>query len=174
VLAVDPNATLERIADAAGLARATVHRRFSSRRALLEAMADQLNERYLLGIKQARVETGPPVVALHRLTERVFELKISHRFAVELAADPTTRKSLPSQEVLDGLDLLFTRLHTAGAITAASPAWCRQVYLALLHAVAELPTGSPELGATTDPTEEVGARSDLLVRTVLGALGGTP
>ncbi|MET1075094.1 MAG: TetR/AcrR family transcriptional regulator, partial [Umezawaea sp.] len=169
----DPNATLERIADAAGLARATVHRRFSSRKALLEAMTEQVNERYLLGIKQARVETAPPVVALHRLTERVFELKISHRFAIELAADPTTQKPLLSQEVLDGLDLLFTRLHTTGAITATSPTWCRQVYLALLHEVDALPTGSPELGTATDPTEQVGARADLLVRTVLGALGGT-
>jgi AcrR family transcriptional regulator len=174
VLAVDPNATLERIADAAGLARATVHRRFSSRRALLEAMTDQLNERYLLAVKQARVETAPPAVALHRLTELVFELKISHRFAIELAADPDTRKPLLSREVLDGLDLLFTRLHAAGAITATSTAWCRQVYLALLHEVAALPTGSPELGGATDPAEEVGARSDLLAGTVLGALGGTP
>ncbi|MFD9734513.1 TetR/AcrR family transcriptional regulator [Umezawaea sp. NPDC059074] len=173
VLAVDPNATLERIADAAGLARATVHRRFSSRKALLAAVTDQLNERYLLGIKQARVETAPPAVALHRLTERVFELKISHRFAMELTADPERRTPPLSAEVLDGLDLLFTRLHTAGAITATSPGWCRQVYLALLHEVDALPSGSPELGGATDPTEEIGARSDLLVRTVLGALGGT-
>ncbi|WNV85737.1 helix-turn-helix domain-containing protein [Umezawaea sp. Da 62-37] len=174
VLAVDPNATLERIADAAGLARATVHRRFSSRKALLEAMTDQLNERYLLGMKQARIETAPPVIALHRLAERVFELKISHRFAIELAADPNTLKPLLSHEVRDGLDLLFTRLHAAGAITATSPTWCRQVFLALLHEVDALPAGSPELGTATDPTEEVGTRSDLLVRTVLGALGGTP
>ncbi|WP_254896761.1 helix-turn-helix domain-containing protein [Amycolatopsis sp. Hca4] len=60
VLAVDANATLERIAEAAGLARATVHRRFSSRKALLEALTGVLNERYVCGLEQARVATAPP------------------------------------------------------------------------------------------------------------------
>ncbi|BCJ50130.1 hypothetical protein Asp14428_16050 [Actinoplanes sp. NBRC 14428] len=60
VLADEPGAPLERIADAAGLARATVHRRFSSRKALIDALTAQLNERYLLGLKQARVDSAPP------------------------------------------------------------------------------------------------------------------
>jgi AcrR family transcriptional regulator len=172
VLAVDPNATLERIADEAGLARATVHRRFASRKALLTALTDQLNQRYLLGLDQARVRTAPPVVALHRMTEIVFELKISHRFAVNLAANPQTREPMLSPEAVAGLDLLFTRLHAAGAITATDPAWGRQVYLALLQEVDQLPADSPELAAADG--DDRGARVDLLVRTVLGALGGAP
>jgi AcrR family transcriptional regulator len=170
VLAADAGAAVERIADEAGLARATVHRRFPSRKALVEALIERLNDRYLIGLKQARVETAPPVVALHRLTEIVFELKISHRFAMEIAADPRQRPYL-NREVLDGLELLFARLHAAGAITAPGPAWGRQVFLALLHEVDSLPAGAPELAHTDD---EVGARVDLLVRSVLGALGGSP
>lgn len=164
VLAVDAAASLERIADAAGLARATVHRRFASRSALLDALAGQLSQRYLLGLAEARVETAPPLVALHRLTEIVFDLKLSHRFAVQLTAALTPA-------VLDGLDLLFARLRAAGAITAVDPAWCRRVYLALLHEVHDLPADSATLA--TSGADEVATRVDLLVRTVLGALGGS-
>lgn len=163
VLAGDAAASLERIADAAGLARATVHRRFASRAALLDALAEQLGRRYLLGLAEARVETAPPLVALRRLTEIVFDLKLSHRFAVQLTAALTPA-------VLDGLDLLFVRLRAEGAITAVDPTWCRRVYLALLHEVHDLPADSAAL-ALSD-AEGVAARVDLLVRTVLGALGG--
>jgi AcrR family transcriptional regulator len=165
VLATDATASLERIADAAGLARATVHRRFSSRTALLDALAEQLSRRYVLGLTEARVETAPPLVALHRLTETVFELKLSHRFAVQLP-------SVLTPEVLDGLGLLFARLRDAGSITAMDPAWCRRVYLALVHEVHELPADSPAL-TSLGAGDEVMARTDLLVRTVLGALGGS-
>src|SRR5262245_48693793 len=111
VLADDPTASLERVADVAGLARATVHRRFSSRKALIDALGVQLNERYLQGLKQARVETSPPLVALHRMTEIVFELKVAHRFAMNATTDPATGGPCLSPEVVTGLDLLFTRLH---------------------------------------------------------------
>jgi AcrR family transcriptional regulator len=158
VLADDPTASLERIGDAAGVARATVHRRFTSRQALLDALSARLNERFLLVIEQAGVRTAPPVLALHRVSEIVFELKTSHRFTITLA-------SAPGQEVLDGLDLLFARLHAAGVITAPGPAWCRQVYLALMNEVYLLPDDAPELA-------EADGRAGLLVRTVLGALGG--
>ncbi|GAA2485514.1 TetR/AcrR family transcriptional regulator [Winogradskya humida] len=167
VLAVDPNASLEKIADAAGLARATVHRRFASRKALLEALDVALNERYLAGLQQARVSTAPPLAALYRLIEITFEIKIRHRPVVDISQGP-------GQEVLNGLDLLFTRLHDAGVITASGPVWCRTVFLALLTEVHLLPADAPELApAGNNPPDDIGARSDLLLRTVIGALGGS-
>lgn len=169
LLAVDPTATLERIADAAGLARATVHRRFSSRKALLEALTGLLNERYLRGLDQARVATAPPVAALYRLTELLFELKADNRAIMELTADPATKTTPLSPEVTAGLELLFTRLREAGEITATDTAWCCAIYLAVVHEAAHLPTNSPMLGKTAG---ETGARTDLTYRTVLAALGG--
>ncbi|AGZ42560.1 TetR/AcrR family transcriptional regulator [Actinoplanes friuliensis] len=162
VLATEPTASLERIGDEAGLARATVHRRFASRQALIDALISRLNDRYLLAFEQARVRTAPPLVALHRLTEIVFELKLSHRFTVALATGL-------SPEVETELDQLFTRLHDSGAITAPGTLWRRRIYLSLIHEVAELPADTPEL---TDGGGTPGARSDLLVRTFLGALNG--
>ncbi|MBP2472199.1 AcrR family transcriptional regulator [Crossiella equi] len=172
VLAADPNATIERIADAAGLARATVHRRFSSRKALLEALTCLLNERYLSAIEQARVATAPPVAALHRLTELLFELKVDNRAIMELTADPRTLRTPTNTEVDAALDLLFTRLREAGEITAADPVWCRGVFLAVVHEAAQLAADSPDMPpVATGPAGETGARADLAFTTVLGALG---
>ncbi|WP_432090213.1 TetR/AcrR family transcriptional regulator [Streptomyces sp. NRRL F-5630] len=165
VLAQDPAAPLERVADAAGLTRATVHRRFASRKVLLEALAERLTRRYLLGLAEARVDTAPPLIALYRVTERVFELKLSHRFAIQLTEALTP-------EVRNGLCTLFARLHEAGVITASDPDWCQRVYLALLHEVHDLPADAPALAAGEAPDEDA-RRVDLQVRTVLGALNGS-
>lgn len=166
VLAADETASLERIADHAQLSRATVHRRFTSRAALLDALAEQLSERYRRGLAEARVDSAPPLFALRRVTEIVFELKLSHRFAIRLTAALTP-------EVLDGLDRLFVRLRESGAVTAADPVWCRRVYLALLDEVNALSADSPALPPRSGPDEDpTPAKIDLLIRTVLRALGG--
>jgi AcrR family transcriptional regulator len=174
VLTADPNASLEQIAEEAGLARATVHRRFSSRQALLDALIRELNGHYLRAFDQARVRTAPPVVALHRLTELAFELKISHPFEINCTpAAPSADGPAADPAIRDGLDLLFSRLHAAGEITAGDPTWCRKVYLALLHEVHSLPGDSPMLAATDNAAaDEIGARVELLVTTLMGALGG--
>jgi AcrR family transcriptional regulator len=173
VLADDPTASLERIADEAGLARATVHRRFASRKALLEALLAQLNEQYLRALHEAKVDSAPPLVALYRVTELVIEFKFSHRLVVDLVVSGTAtgRGSHLSAEVQDRAKLLFTRLRAAGVITADNPSWCLRVYQAILDEVHNLPVGAPELRADVD---DVTARTDLQVTTVLGALGGAP
>jgi AcrR family transcriptional regulator len=174
VFTADPNASLEQVAEEAGLARATVHRRFSSRQALLDALVSELNGHYLRAFEQARVRTAPPVVALHRLTELAFELKISHPFEINCTpAAPGPGGPATDPAIHEGLDLLFGRLRAAGEIAADDPTWCRKVYLALLHEVHELPADAPMLAATgTAAADEIGARVALLVTTLMGALGG--
>jgi AcrR family transcriptional regulator len=170
VLADDPTASLERIADEAGLARATVHRRFSSRKVLLDALFAQLNEQYLRALDEARVETAPPLVALHRVTELVIGIKFSHRLIVDVVSRVDENHAFLSGEVQERAKLLFSRLHAAGHITAASPSWCLRLYLAILDEVHRLPPGAPELGEG----DAAAARTELQVATVLGALGGRP
>ncbi|WP_229904333.1 TetR/AcrR family transcriptional regulator [Lentzea cavernae] len=168
VLADDPSASLERIGEAAGLTRATVHRRFSSRSALLEALTEQLNQRYLTALEQARADLGRPLVAFRRLTDVVFELKASHRFAMELSDEQHGCQSGLSPEVAAGLEQVFACMREAGEITATGADWCRHVYLAVLHQVHQLPEDAPDLVACGS------SRADLVVRTVVGALGGVP
>ncbi|MFD4635982.1 TetR/AcrR family transcriptional regulator [Lentzea sp. NPDC058436] len=166
VLAVDPTASLERIGEAAGLTRVTVHRRFASRQVLLEALSERLNQRYVSALEQSRAEATSPLLEFRRLTEIVFDLKVSHRFAMELTADQDDCRPGLSSEVTAGLEQTFARLRAAGDITARGAEWCRHVYLAILHEVHELPDDAPDLAGAS--------RAELVVRAVIGALGGTP
>lgn len=174
VFADDPTAPVEQVAEAAGLARATVHRHFSSRQALLDALVRDLNTRYRRAFEQARVATSPPAVALYRLTELAFELKTSHPFVIGLASAPESPGSPASDPAIqEGLDLLFGRLHAAGEIAVDDPVWCRRLYLALLHEVHELPADAPVLTTTGDAAaDEVSTRVQLLIGTLVAALGG--
>src|SRR5688500_1597252 len=88
VFARDPNASLEQVAEQAGLARSTVHRRFSSRQALLDALVSDLNARFVSAFERARVSSVPPMVALYQLTEMALELKVSHPFIMSLTPTP--------------------------------------------------------------------------------------
>ncbi|MFD5828294.1 TetR/AcrR family transcriptional regulator [Lentzea sp. NPDC060358] len=168
VLATDPAASLERIGEAAGLTRATVHRRFASRHALLEALTEQLDQRYLSALEQSRMDTAPPRLVFRRLTEILFELKVSHRFAMELMSTRDGCQSGLSPEVQAGLEQVFARLRSAGDITATGADWCRQVYLAMVHEVALLPDDAADLVAAG------GSRAELVAGAVIGALGGVP
>ncbi|GAB2479970.1 TetR/AcrR family transcriptional regulator [Promicromonospora xylanilytica] len=173
VLAGDPGASMEQIAGAAGLGRATVHRHFPSRQSLLAALVDDLNARYRSAFDQARVMNGPPLVGLYRLTETAFELKVSHPFVISLTPGQGPGNPASDPEIQDGLERLFARLRAAGEIAVDDPAWCRRLYVALLHEVHELPGDSPVLtGAGDAPDDDLDARVELLVRTLLGALGG--
>lgn len=175
VLAGDPSASMEQIAGAAGLGRATVHRHFPSRQSLVAALVGDLNARYRSAFDQARVMNGPPLVGLYRLTEIAFELKVSHPFVISLTpAEHGSGTPASDPEIQDGLERLFARLHEAGEIAVDDPAWCRRLYVALLHEVHELPGGSPVLTGVGDaPDDDLDARVELLVRTLLGALGGS-
>ncbi|SDF73185.1 transcriptional regulator, TetR family [Lentzea fradiae] len=164
VLAADPSASLERIGEAAGLTRATVHRRFASRQALLEALAAQLNQRYVDGLERSCVDNPSPREVLLRFTEAVFELKTTHLFAMELVGTDCATGLSP--EVVAGIERIFARLRAAGEITETGDRWCRRVYLALLHEVHLLPGDAAELRKRS--------RAELVVGSVLGALGGMP
>ncbi|HEY3468259.1 MAG TPA: TetR/AcrR family transcriptional regulator [Amycolatopsis sp.] len=172
VLADDPTASMERIADEAGVGRATVHRRFASRKTLLETLCNQLDDQYLRALQEAKVDTAPPLVALYRVTERVMELKLGNRSVLDAVVSALPgRDSHLSAEVQERAEQLFARLHAAGAITAENPAWCLRLYLAIFDAVHHTPAGAPELAGAAD---DVTARTNLLVTTVLRALGGEP
>jgi AcrR family transcriptional regulator len=71
LLAEEPSATIASIAKEAGLDRRTVHRRFSCREALLDAVFQAKLDAVDEVLKCARLLDAPVVVALHRFVEGV-------------------------------------------------------------------------------------------------------
>lgn len=145
VLSRNPAASMEQIAEAAGVARTTVHRRFASREALVDAMAAWATRRFAEAVDSAHPDTTPPLVALYQVTASVLRVKLDWGFAMSraLSADPEVARV--HADVAESCDRLFRRAQAAGVLRAdVDPDWARRVYYALMHEAAQSPDGDPD------------------------------
>ncbi|MCK9793881.1 TetR/AcrR family transcriptional regulator [Isoptericola sp. 4D.3] len=147
VLAADPGASLEQVAAAAGVARTTVHRRFASRQALVEALASSAARRLADAVDDGRPDTAPPLVAMHRITANVLQVKGAWAFALEQAAEPSGEAADLQREVDRRCVTVLERARDEGLIDAAADLdWVRRVYYALLgETLRGDPAGDPDV-----------------------------
>ena len=73
-LALAPAASMQDLADAAGVSRATLFRRFPSRAALVAQLCQTATEAYIRAVDDAAPEKGPPLQALARVLGNVGRL----------------------------------------------------------------------------------------------------
>jgi AcrR family transcriptional regulator len=133
VLSANPAASMEQIAEAAGVARTTIHRRFASRQALTEVLAATAVQQLRAAVEAGRPETAPPLVALHQITANVLRTKISWRFALEQPAAPGSAASEVQQQVVRRCLELLGRVRDLGVLDANTDLdWARRVYYALI------------------------------------------
>ncbi|MET7370678.1 helix-turn-helix domain-containing protein [Streptomyces sp. NPDC005566] len=133
VLAEEPGASMEQIAAAAGVARTTIHRRFASRQALIEALATSAARRLAQAVDDGRPDTAPPLVAMHRITANVLQVKGAWAFALELSADPESEAALLHQDIARRCTTVLERAQADKLIDATADLdWVRRVYYALL------------------------------------------
>ncbi|MFI7129831.1 TetR/AcrR family transcriptional regulator [Nonomuraea sp. NPDC050153] len=136
VLSANPVATMEQVAEAAGVARATVHRRFASREALIEAMEVAAWREIQEAVHTARPHTAPAQVALHQATANILRIKPGWRFTLARQVPLSKQAQEVRAEVMELCEAVFGKLLDPGADLV----WARQVYLALLGEAAH---GSP-------------------------------
>jgi AcrR family transcriptional regulator len=132
LLRQDPTATMEQIAEAAGVSRTTLHRHFTNRDALVSTMAHAAWRQIAEAVEAARPATAPPLVALHQATASILPIKSTWRFALDQPAgdQPTSQVR---DEVFAACDAVLRRAQSAGIIRAdADVSWARRVYLALV------------------------------------------
>ncbi|MER5747709.1 TetR/AcrR family transcriptional regulator [Streptomyces sp. NPDC002225] len=141
VLSANPAASMEQIAEAAGVARTTVHRRFASREALIAALAAWATQQFHDAVEAARPDTTPPAVALYQATANVLHVKIGWGFAMSALPTDAPEVARMHAAVLAQCERLFTRLRDAGLLRPDTDLdWARRVYYALIHeAAAEAP-----------------------------------
>lgn len=163
ILRVDPSATMEQIAAAAGVARTTIHRHFANRDALVASMVNAAWRQLRDAVEQARPTMAPPLVALHQATANILRIKSGWLFALAQPAVETSTAEIQA-EVFAACDAVLARARQRGDIAPdADLAWTRQVYLALLT-----DTAQHMAGTETDP-DTLAAR---IIDTLLyGAVG---
>lgn len=133
VLSTNPAASLEQVAEAAGVARTTIHRRFANRQALVDAMAAMAVQQLLEAIESGRPETAPPLVALHQITVNVLRTKVSWGFALGQPAPSGSVVADMQQRVVHRCLELLGRVRDLGVLDAqADLDWTRRVYYALI------------------------------------------
>lgn len=133
VLSTNPAASLEQVAEAAGVARTTIHRRFANRQALVDAMAAMAVQQLLEAIESGRPETAPPLVALHQITVNVLRTKVSWGFALGQPAPTGSAAAQMQQQVVNRCLELLSRVRDLGVLDPQTDLdWTRRVYYALI------------------------------------------
>ncbi|MFD6177741.1 MULTISPECIES: TetR/AcrR family transcriptional regulator [unclassified Isoptericola] len=159
VLVDDPAASLEQIAAAAGVARTTVHRRFASRQALIEALTASAVQQLAQAVDDGRPDTAPPLVAMHRITANVLQVKSAWAFALGLPADPGGEAAALQQDVDRRCVAVLERARADGVVdSGADLDWVRRVYYALIG------ESLREVAAGADPDALAARIVDTLLR----------
>ncbi|MFI8500168.1 TetR/AcrR family transcriptional regulator [Streptomyces sp. NPDC085524] len=149
VLAENPAASMEQVAEAAGVTRTTVHRRFANRQALIDALAAEAVSKLAEAIEDGHPETAPPLVALHRATANVLRVKGAWGFALGPGLAQSEQAARTHEEIALRCTELLGRLQRQGVIAAdADLEWVRRVFYALiseaLHGGGHAPRGGRE------------------------------
>lgn len=164
LLALRPAASMEEIATAAGISRATLFRRFPSRAALVTALSERALAGYVDAVDRSRPEEGPPAEALRRVLGELAGLAPEHGLLVLQPLDEHVERALldRARAVDERLTGLVRRGQESGDFRVDLPAdWVLTVITWLVVGAAD------GLRLGTVAPARVG---HLLTETVLGTL----
>lgn len=153
------------------MARTTIHRRFANRQSLIEALASSAARQLAQAVDDGRPDTAPPLVAMHRITANVLQVKGAWAFALELPATPDSEAAALHRDIDDRCTAVLKRARADRLIDeAADLDWVRRVYYALIgeslreSAAATYPDTTGSDPGNTDPDALAARIIDTLLR----------
>ncbi|MFJ6215645.1 TetR/AcrR family transcriptional regulator [Streptomyces sp. NPDC092296] len=137
VLSRQPTAAMDDIARAAGISRATLHRLFPGRDALVREVGALGLRRFSQALDDAAIERGDPVAAVRRLVDAVVPLAQLCSFLTGESKLYEDTEINQSWDRLDGrIRALFLRGQQEGAFRIELPAaWLSEAFLDLVAGV---------------------------------------
>jgi len=135
LLAAEPDASMERVAAAAGVGRATVYRHFASREHLVRAILEQALADARDAVIGSRPDDGMPLAALDRAVHAILKVADGYRLVRQIPRDDSDLRQA-AEEVGAPLIAIIERGQAGGDFRADVPArWAATALGALLQAV---------------------------------------
>jgi AcrR family transcriptional regulator len=153
LIATDPAVSLERVAAAAGVSRATVYHHFTNRDALLDALTDASIREVTAALHVARPDEGPAPAAMDRVLRAAWEVIGRYRGLVIVNPQRLDRAVLRArlEPALAPLRTLIARGQNAGEFDSELPVeWLIGTLTDLIHAASRQVTA----GAMTPEAAE--------------------
>jgi AcrR family transcriptional regulator len=166
VLGGRPDASMEEIAAAAGVARQTVYAHFPSREALIAAVVERITAEVTAAVAAAEPAAGPAPAALRRWLDACWRLMEDNPMLLNGAVPADPRDDLDSHRPLTGpLVGLLRRGQAAGEFDDRLPAdWLAAAVIALGHAA-----GQQVAAGRMTPARAGAAWRDSALRVCVGA-----
>ncbi len=133
VLTRNPSASLDEVAKEAGLARSTLHRRFSSRERLLAAMARWTTAEIKSEIDHVLAARPGDDAVLQLVTERALGVKVAWPFTSTVPASVDPEAQRQHDDIAQRVDFVLRQARDAGQLAPDTDlTWARHVFYALI------------------------------------------
>jgi AcrR family transcriptional regulator len=120
VLALDPAAGMNDVAEAAGVGRATLYRHFPTREDLLSAIHERAGEEAAAAVAACPLDEGSSLECIECIVGAVIELGDRYRFLSGWRADPDAHRR-PREQLAAALRHVVERGQRRGEITKSVP-----------------------------------------------------
>ncbi|HYZ81208.1 MAG TPA: helix-turn-helix domain-containing protein [Solirubrobacteraceae bacterium] len=164
LIAVDPGVSMEKVAAAAGVSRATLYHHFRSRDALLDVLTDRSIREVTAALHAARPDEGAAAEAMERVLLAAWEVIGRYRGLVIVNPQRLERSALRARlaPALGPLRALIVRGQDAGAFDPELPVeWLIGTLTDLIHAASR---------QVTSGAMEADSAQRALLRTAAAAL----